>query len=183
MSYFHRLTDIVTCSLTEILAQQDDPRAALRQIIHEMEEGLSGARRSVNTAIANTERLTRELAEAQEQIASWTDKARTELAAGREDAARLALLRKTETEDVLAGLRQQEQAAIATRNHLTTTLRAIEARLADARRRLSDLEAGQSPAEAAAEEPATPPGTTPGDARARQIEDELAALKKELGRG
>ena len=50
MAYFSRLTDIVTCSLTELLSKATDPQQALSQIITEMREGLAGAERSVGSA-------------------------------------------------------------------------------------------------------------------------------------
>ena len=131
MRHFNRLTDIVTCSLTEILSSAADPQAALQEIIHEMEEGQAGANRSVATAQASVDRIERELQEHRSQIEQWTAKAKQELIAGAEDAARVALVRKTEVEDVVAGLEQQQQAAITTRDHLTTMQRAIDARLAE----------------------------------------------------
>lgn len=184
MRHFSRLTDIVTCSLTDILASEADPKTALETIIHEMQEGQAGAKRSVTTAQASVERIERELDEHRAQASQWTAKAKEELTAGAEDAARLALIRKKEVDDVIAGLEQQHQAAQATQKHLSTMLRAIEARLAEAQRRYQQLKAGQPTTEADAHETGSlttqPP---PGDARAQQIEDELAALKKELGQG
>ena len=53
MSYFSRLTDIVTCNIGDMLRREDDPKGAIRRIIEEMEEGLGGARRSVATATAS----------------------------------------------------------------------------------------------------------------------------------
>ena len=186
MRHFNRLTDIVTCSLTEILSSSADPQAALQEIIHEMEEGLAGANRSVITAQASVERIERELDEHRSHIEQWTDKAKQELSSGTEDAARLALVRKAEVEDLVAGLGQQQQAAVTTRNHLTTMQRAIEARLAEAQRRLQQLETGQPLGEAALlvteiRDLASP--VTPNEARQQQIEAELEALKKELGQG
>ncbi|MCH7685816.1 MAG: PspA/IM30 family protein, partial [Planctomycetes bacterium] len=102
MRHFNRLTDIVTCSLTEILSSAADPQAALQEIIHEMEEGVAGANRSVITAQASVERIERELEEHRSQIEQWTAKAKQELSAGSEDAARLALVRKSEVEDLVA---------------------------------------------------------------------------------
>ena len=61
MSYFSRLTDIVTCNLTQLLAQAEDPRAAISEIIQEMREGVAGAQRRVSTAVASEERLRLEL--------------------------------------------------------------------------------------------------------------------------
>ena len=128
MNYFSRLTDIVTCNLAEMLAREADPSAALRKIITEMEEGLAGARRSVGTATANEERLRREIAELGGQSDQLTDEAREALRNQDESAARVALLRKQEVVDVVAGLEQQHKAACATRDHMNTTLRALEAR-------------------------------------------------------
>ncbi len=186
MRHFNRLTDIVTCSLTEILSSAADPHAALQEIIHEMEEGVAGANRSVTTAQASVERIERELEEHRSQIEQWTAKAKQELSAGAEDAARLALMRKSEVEDVVAGLEQQQQAAVTTRNHLTTMQRAIDARLAEAQRRLHQLETGESLNETSLQmtetsDLASP--ITPNEARQQQIEAELEALKKELGQG
>jgi phage shock protein A len=181
MSYFSRLTDIVTCNLTELLAREADPAAALEGIIAEMQEGLSGAKRSVAAAQTNADRLEQELAEHRRQIAHWTDQARQELQAGREDGARVALVRKQEVDDLIAGLEQQFQAAGATRQHLTTTLHALEARLADALRRQRELRTGAAPAGDAGRPPQEEPAIVAS--RAARIDAELAALKREMGHG
>ena len=184
MSYFSRLSDIVTCHLSEILASADDPLAAVEQIIREMEEGVAGARRSVATAATNEERMQKELQDYRLQIEHWATEARHEMGAGREDQARLTLLRKQEVEDVVAGLQQQHQAAIATRDHLQTTMRALEARLAEALRKRQELQTGQpvaEPAPALAIGPASAVGKL-DESRARKIEEELEAIRNEMKR-
>lgn len=179
MTYFSRLTDIVTCNLTDLLRQADDPVATLDEIVLEMEEGLAGARRSVNTAASNAKRLRGEIDAHRSQVTVWKESARQAVAAGREDEARIALARKRELEDVAAGLEQEYAAAVATRDHLETTLRALQARLSDARRKRAELTGDSAPPE-----PASPYATPePADERNRAIEDELAALKRELGAG
>ncbi len=184
MSYFSRLTDIVTCNLSEILAKEKDPQRAIAQIISEMEEGLAGARRSVKTAANSEEKLSRELAEHRAQIDYWTREAREHLKAGDENQARLDLVRKGEAEDVIAGLEQQLKAAEATREHLTTTLRALEARLADAHRKANQLHSGTESATGSASNAAAKAAgaAATDDSRARKIEEELEALKRELGK-
>jgi phage shock protein A len=178
MNYFSRLTDIVTCNLAEMLAREADPAAALRKIISEMEEGLAGARRSVGTATANEERLRREIAELGGQVDQLTDEARDALRNHDESAARVALIRKQEVVDVVAGLEQQHKAACATRDHLNTTLRALEARLSEARRRQEEL---QTSPKATVSSSRGASGVIEDDPRSRAIDDELAALKRELG--
>jgi phage shock protein A len=93
-------------------------------------------------------------------------------------------LRKRETEDLAAGIQQQLAAAASTREHLSTTLRAIEARLAEAQRRRQELldpgataPAGKKlPARRGSEEDHPEIDRT----RAQQIEADLEALRREL---
>ena len=181
MAYFSRLTDIVTCNLNHLLAEETDPGAALQGIIGEMQEGLAGAKRSVATATADHKRLTKELAEHRAEIEDWVAQAKEYLQAGNEDQARLALYRKNEVADLVAGLEQQLEAAQATRDHLMTTLRAIEARLADAERRQCELTRSA----------VVPNETSPfrscetvneDDVRSVRVDEELDRLRSELGR-
>lgn len=184
MTYFSRLTDIVTCNLSDCLSREADPAAALDRILVEMNEGLTGARRSVQTALAHERRLRQEIDEHRPQLENWLAEARRALAEGNDDEARLALVRKQEVEDLVGGLEQQHQAAVATRQHLTTTLRALEARIAEAERKRESLHEGASaaspvPARSTAARAASPLPADPD--RARQIEAELERLRREVG--
>lgn len=179
MSYFSRLTDIVTCNLSQLLAESHDPRAAIAEIIHEMREGLSGAQRSVNTAIASGERLRQEVEAHKSQVELWTNKAKEQLVAGDDSDARQCLLRKREVEDLIAGLLQQYKAAVATQEHLATMQRALEARLAEALRRQDEL--GGPVSEVISSVPsylANP--LSSGDDRHREVDAELEALRQQL---
>lgn len=175
MTFFSRLSDIVSCNLSELLAQSADPAAALRQLISEMDEGLSGARRSVQAASRSVERLEGEIAEHKSQRDHWLQQARTEVQQGQEEAARNCLRRKQELEDLLGGLDQQLTAAVSTFDHLQKMFRAIEARLADARRRQD------SNVLVAAESTALQESCGLSDpSREAEIEAELAALRQEV---
>lgn len=180
MSYFSRLTDIVTCSLSQLLSEADDPKAAIAEIIAEMREGLSGAQRSVNTATVSEQRLRLEIDSHREQIEMWTGKAKEQLLSGIESEARQSLLRKREVEDLIAGLSQQHKAAIATREHLATMQRALEARLAEAIRCQVSMcgEVQEPPPEVPAYLSAPP---SHHEDRHREVDAELEALKRELG--
>ena len=176
MPYFSRLTDIVTCSLSDLLAEAGDPAAALAEIIAEMELGRAGAARSVATAAGTVARLTREIEEQSREADRWQAEAKRELAAGREADARTALVRKREAADVIAGLRQELSSAEELHRHLQTTARALEARLNDAKRKRAALAAGEElPAD---RRPAVAPAAVAADDDG--IEDELAALRAEL---
>jgi len=180
MSYFSRLTDIVTCNLSEILAQEENPEDAIEQIIYEIHEGVAGALRSLNTAQTNVERLEREIREHTEQAEKLAEQAISALENDNEDEARKLLVRKTEQLDLVAGLEQQLSSANNLVQHLTTTHRALEARLHDAQRKKQELKEGIVGEEESAAN--TPAGESPESDRSQEIEDELTALKKKLGR-
>ncbi|MEX0715711.1 MAG: PspA/IM30 family protein [Planctomycetaceae bacterium] len=185
MTYFSRLTDIVTCNLSDFLSREADPSAALERILAEMHEGLGGARRSVQTALAHESRLRREIDEHRPQMENWLAEARRALGEGSDDEARLALVRKQEVEDLIGGLEQQLQAAVSTKEHLTTTLRALEARIAEAERKRETLRAGGTSAASSNEAPRSASAASPLPAdpdRARQIEAELDRLRREVGK-
>lgn len=180
MPYFSRLTDIVTCNLSSILAQAEDQQAALEEIIFEMTEGIGGAERSVRTANNNVSRIEVEIGEQRTEVSSWIQAAQQALADGNDAAARQALERKHEVEDLIAGLEQQLEAAIATRDHLNTMKNALHARLADAQRRLRSLNAGEQISES---DPAAAMHAEdrPVSDRKHQIDAELEELRRQLG--
>jgi phage shock protein A len=148
-----------------------------------MEEGRAGARRAVATATASVERLKAELREHEKRVAYWLARTKEELAADNEDQARLALIRKREVEDLIAGLKQQLAAATATCEHLTTTQRALDARLAEATRKQQQLLLERTgapwPVSQNTQEN-TARAETHCDAREREIDVELESLKREL---
>ncbi|WP_339912157.1 PspA/IM30 family protein, partial [Symmachiella dynata] len=76
MTYFSRLSDIVTCNLNELLDREADPHAAILSILREMEAGVAGANRSVATATSNQQRIQSEIDDHRRHIAHWQDKAR-----------------------------------------------------------------------------------------------------------
>ncbi|MDB4786398.1 MAG: PspA/IM30 family protein [Planctomycetaceae bacterium] len=181
MSYFSRLTDIVTCNLSEILAQEENPEEAIEQIIYEIQEGVAGALRSLKTAGNNADRLKQEIETHTAQGEKLAQQAISAIENDKEDTARELLVRKTEQFDLVAGLQQQLTSANNLVQHLTTTHRALEARLHDAQRKQQELQDGVISTEEEIESSATE-NQTPESDRDQQIEDELAALKKQLGK-
>ena len=173
MPYFSRLTEIVTCNLTSLLDGAVDRDAALEEIIREMQEGISGAQRSVRTAGNNVAKVECEISEQLIQTGEWMSKARQALENDREDLARQALSRKKEVENLIAGLEQQLHAAVSTRDHLKTTLHALEARLSDAQRRRTSAPA-DAPTMVYSEE------TILVASHENGVEEELDALRREL---
>ena len=179
MPHFSRLTDIITCSLTEILNAATNPTGTLQEIIGEMHEGLDACRRNVQTSSTIGERLKREIMDSETQIHVWKDRARQSLADGDDAAARNSLSRKVEIEDLIAGLRPELDAAVSAAQHMFRIQKALESRYAEALRKLENL-TGQPPAILLESEIAVLSVTAATQKRSFAVEAELEALRREL---
>lgn len=172
MPHFTRLTEIVTCNLSSMINAAEDQQATLEEIIREIEEGIRGAERSVRTATTRVTEIECQIGEQQVQCAEWQTKAREALENQREDLARQALSCRKQVDNLIAGLEQQLSASISTRDHLRTTLHALQARLAEAIRKRTST-------------PASFPDLPYREevlvvTREDDVEEELAALRREI---
>jgi phage shock protein A len=183
MGIFTRLSDILTANVNALIDRVENPEVMLAQIVREMEEGLAVARRYAASAIAAERGLARELEHNRAEVTRWQDKARTAVAAGREDLARLALLHKKEHEDLIHKLEAQYAAACQTSAGVRSSLRLLEARLDEARRRQRALVARHRAAQARAEL-LRGGGCSPRRAgpavRFEALENKLTTLEEEL---
>ena len=180
MPHFSRLTDIVTCSLTEILSESADPKSTLNEVIEEMEEGLASSRRVARTAEKNRDRLQKEIAAHTTQMTNWLEKAKASLAVGDEVGARESLTRKVEVEDLIDGLEPELEASASNHKNMLRIQKALEARHAEAMRRLSDL-TGEPTQIRLESETAVHAITQSQQEKSCEVEAELEALRRELG--
>lgn len=180
MPYFSRLTDIVTCSLSEILEESNDPATTLKEVIDEMSEGLSSARRVARTSAANRDRLEKEIASHSAQREEWLERATCCLSAGDEAEAREALTRKVEVEDLIDGLKPELEAATSNYNHMLRIQKALEARYAEAQRRATEM-TGEDTNIPLESETAVHAINQSQQEKSDEVEAELQALKKQLG--
>jgi phage shock protein A len=151
MGIFSRVSDIITANLNVLLDRAEDPEAMLAQVICEMEDGLARARRYAAVAIAAERRLRRERDDNRVRADHWKGRARDALVAGREELARRALARKQEHDALTRSLEEQHAEAVRTGESARTALQALEARLAEARRKQRTLVARHRVAQVRAE--------------------------------
>jgi phage shock protein A len=179
MPHFSRLTDIITCSLTDILNAAANPAVTLQEIIGEMNEGLAACRRNVHTSTSNGDRLKCEIAEYENQVVEWKSRAKQNLEDGNEDAARNSLRRKVEVEDLIAGLRPELDAAVSASQHMLRIQKALEARYSEALRKLEEL-TGQPPSLPLESETAILSANAAAQKHSSTVEAELEALRREI---
>jgi phage shock protein A len=185
MGIFSRLSDIISSNINALLDRAENPEWMIAQIIREMEEGLANAKRYAATAIAAERRIGRELEQNRLQAEHWKFMARQALAAEREDLARRALARKMEHEDLVRSLENQHTQALQTCQNVRTSLHALEARLAEARRKQRTLLARHRAAQARVElhrvAGAGFPAFSGAQAKFDRFENQLIDFEDELG--
>jgi phage shock protein A len=179
MPHFSRLTDIITCSLSEILSQCTDPQQTLQEILAEMQEGLNACSRNIKTSLANQQRLQQEIAAYELQIAEWRTRARQALLEAEEEEARNALRRGMELEDLVAGLRPELEATSSNSRNMSRIQKALGARFSEALRKLEEL-TGSSSLFPAIPDSLNSQERSAADNSTETLEQKLEALKKDL---
>jgi phage shock protein A len=141
MNIFKRISDIISANLNDMVEGYENPEQMLRQAIREMEDAIGRARPDVAKSMANEKTVAKELAANRAQVKTWESRAVSAVDAGDDALARKALERKREYEKIVAALEDQHAAALEASQALRRQLEAMEAKLADAQRRLNTLAA------------------------------------------
>jgi phage shock protein A len=148
MGLFKRLQDIITANLGDVVEGSDNPEPLLRQAVAEMETAIGEAKRETARAMAAEKLAANELADSERQSRDWQAQAEKAIRGGDDDLARKALSRKQEHDKVSAALRDQTAATAETSRTLRHQLEAMQAKLAEAKRRIGTLSARQKAAAA-----------------------------------
>lgn len=139
MGIFKRISDIIAANINYMLDKAEDPEKMIKQVISEMEDRIQEARAATAQAIAAEKRLRQEVDTNQQQLEEWRQKAMQAVQSDSDDLARKALMRKKEHEHVLASLEPQWDAAHSASENLKIQLQALQAKLAEAKRKQSAL--------------------------------------------
>ena len=145
---FKRISDVIAANLNDLVDRVEDPERMIKQLIREMEENISSAREGVIDAVASEKQLSKELDSQRRQAEEWQQRARLALESGNETLAREALTRKKEHDGIATSLDASWQSARRTSERLKSQLRALEAKLEEARLKKGSLVARQRAAQA-----------------------------------
>ncbi len=145
---FKRISDVIAANLNDLVDRVEDPERMIKQLIREMEENIGSAREGVVDALASEKQLAKELDSQRRQAGEWHSRARQALETGNETLAREALLRKKEHDGIVANLEGSWESARRTGERLKAQLRALEAKLEEARLKKGSLVARQRAAQA-----------------------------------
>jgi phage shock protein A len=148
MSIFGRMSDILKANINDLIDKSEDPEKMMEQMIREMQDQLREAKIEVAKAIADEKRLQQQLNQNQAQSKNWESKAMLALKKGDETLATEALKQKKSYDQLATSIQPQWEQQNALSSKLKDSLRALEAKIDEARRKKDILAARQKRAEA-----------------------------------
>jgi phage shock protein A len=148
MGFLSRIARLIKANLNALISGAEDPEKVLEQIILDMSEQLTEARKQVAIAIADEKRLNKQLEDEGLRAKDWEKRAMLAVKAGDDALAREALARKKQHDDLVAQYQGQWQKQKASVDQLKLALRALNNKIEEAKRKKSLLIARQKRAEA-----------------------------------
>ena len=135
MGIFSRISDIINSNINALLDSAEDPEKMVRLVIQEMEETLVEVRTNSARLLADKKELTRRFERLVKQSSDWQSKAELALGKGREDLAKLALIEKSEVNDIIEAIESDRAKLEETLNKLTEDIELLQLKLNEAKSR------------------------------------------------
>lgn len=139
MGIFDRLATLIRSNINALLNRAEDPEKMLDQLILDMKTQLAKAKQEAASAIADEKKLQAEAAALKKQAEDWERRAMLAVQEGRDDLATEALLRYNEA---LAGAQQLHETWVrhkAETEALKVSLRQLNERIEEAKRKRNVL--------------------------------------------
>jgi phage shock protein A len=148
MGIFTKLSTVIRSNINDLIARAENPEKMLNQIILDMREQLTKAKQEVAVAIADERKLKAQAEEEGRQAQEWERRAMLAVKENRDDLARQALLRHQEYGTRAQSLYETWQRQAAETERLKESLRQLNSKIEEARRKKNLLVAKQKRAEA-----------------------------------
>jgi phage shock protein A len=148
MSIIQKLSTLFKSNINDLIARAEHPEKMLNQIILDMRDQLARAKREVAGAIADERKLRIQVEDESKQSRDWEKRAVLAVQEGRDDLAKQALLRQSEHGDRATSLRLTWQAQASETDKLKSSLRQLNDKIEEAKRKRNLLIAKQKRAQA-----------------------------------
>jgi phage shock protein A len=148
MGIFERLSRLLRSNINDLIARAENPEKMLVQVIDDMRKQLAQAKQEVAIAIADERKLRAQVEEEKKQAHEWERRARLAIREGRDDLAKQALMRGQEHANSAAELEEQWQRHRAETERLKDSLRQLNSKIEEAKRKKNLLIAKQKRAQA-----------------------------------
>ena len=148
MGIFGRLGTLLKANVNDVISKAEDPEKILNQLILDMKDQLIEAKKQVAVSIADEKRLKKQFDNELHMAREWEKKAMMAVRAGRDDLAKEALRRKSEHDDISSQYKSQWEAQKAAADKLRDSLRQLNSKIEEAKRKKNLLIARKKRAEA-----------------------------------
>ena len=148
MGFFQRLATLLKSNLNDLISRSEDPEKMLNQIVEDMTNQLGEAKKMVALSIADEKKLEKQTQQELATAAEWERRAMLAVRAGDDNLAKEALSRKKEHESLGEQFKEQWQKQKASCDQLKIALRALNAKIEEAKRKKNLLIARKKRAEA-----------------------------------
>ena len=148
MSIFTKLSTVIKSNINDLISRAENPEKMLNQIILDMRDQLAKAKREVAAAIADERKLRAQLDDEGKQARQWEHRAMLAVKEDRDDLAKQALLRQQEHAEREATLEGAWRAQAAETDKLKGSLRQLNDKIEEAKRKRNLLVAKQRRAQA-----------------------------------
>jgi len=148
MGIFSKLSTVIKSNINDLISRAENPEKMLNQIILDMRDQLAKAKREVAAAIADERKLKSQLDSEVKQARDWQHRAMLAVKEGRDDLAKQALIRQQEHTERAHVLQQTWEAQAAETEKLKGSLRQLNDKIEEAKRKRNLLIAKQKRAQA-----------------------------------
>jgi phage shock protein A len=148
MGIFSRLAQLIKSNLNDLISRSEDPEKMLNQLVTEMSTQLNEAKKQVASSIADEKRLAKQVEQELAKATEWEQRAMMALKNGSEELAREALSRKREHDGIAVSYQEQWTKQKTAVENLKRTLRALNDKIEEAKRKKNVLIARKKRAEA-----------------------------------
>jgi phage shock protein A len=148
MGIFQKLSALLRSNINDAIARAENPEKMLNQVLIDMREQLGRAKQEVAVAIADERKLKAQMEEEQKHASDWEHRAVLAVREGRDDLAKQALLRQQEHAERALALEDQWQKLATETERLKDSLRQLNDKIEEAKRKKNLLVAKQKRAQA-----------------------------------
>jgi phage shock protein A len=148
MGIFTKLSTLIRSNINDLISRAENPEKMLNQIILDMRDQLARAKREVAAAIADERKLKQQLEDETKQARDWEQRAMLAVRENRDDLAKQALMRQQEHAERAVSLEQSWRQQAAEIDKLKASLRQLNDKIDEAKRKRNLLVAKQKRAQA-----------------------------------
>ncbi len=148
MSIFSKFSTLIKSNINDLISKAENPEKMLNQIILDMRDQLAQAKREVAAAIADERKLRSQLDDEVKQARQWEHRAVLAVKEGRDDLAKQALMRHQEHAERGLTLEQAWRGQASETEKLKGSLRQLNDKIEEAKRKRNLLIAKQKRAQA-----------------------------------